>query len=346
MISTLQPETPNSHLSFPERGLNCWIISDAKAGNETQCIGVAEALGARVTIKHVAPRGLARFLAPYGPVARRERFAAPSTPFAPPWPDIAIACGRLTTPYLRALRKVSGLSTYAVILLDPKTGPNTADLFWVPQHDKRRGPNVITTLTSPHRYSPLRLAQLRETVSPDIAALPQPRVAVLIGGPNGDYTYSIDDRARLTGLLRDIAALPVGLMITCSRRTPPEMVAAVDDATRGAERIFWRPGDDDNPYPAFLAHADAFLVTADSVNMVGEACATGKPVHVFVPGGGSPKFGRFHASLAAHGATRPIAHAAEILDTWHYAPLYSATTIAAEITRRYLRRRAVLGNLM
>lgn len=344
MISIPQVETFEGHASFPEETV-CWIISDGKAGNLTQCVGIAEALGLKAEIKDVAPRGISRLLAPYGGVSQAERFGQQGSVFSPPWPDLVIACGRLTTPYVRALRKVSGLTSYTVILLDPKTGPNTADLFWVPQHDKRRGANVITTLTSPHRYSPLRLNELRATVPPEIAALPKPRVAVLIGGPNGDYKYRFEDEARLIALLSDLAQQPAGLMITCSRRTPPSIARLVDTATRGAARIFWT-GEGENPYPQFLAHADAFLVTADSVNMVGEACATGRPVHVFFPRGGSAKFTRFHRSLQEHGATRPIVQADAILQSWSYAPLYSATPIAAEIRRRYLRRRAVLGNMM
>ena len=73
-------------------------------------------------------------------------------------------------------------------------------------------------------------------------------------------------------------------MITPSRRTHQRLIAAVDAATAGAPRILW-DGTGDNPYPDFLAHADALIVTADSVNMTGEACATGRPVYVFEPSG-------------------------------------------------------------
>ena len=344
MISNPSVETFGAYTSFPEE-TSCWIISDGKAGNLTQSVGVTEALGLAAEIKDIAPSRASKLFAPYGRVAKSEHFGASGSTFAPPWPDIAIACGRLTTPYIRTLRRVSGLKTYTVVLLDPKTGPNTADLFWVPEHDKRRGGNVITTLTSPHRFSPDRIAGLRQSVPAEIAALPQPRIAVLIGGPNGDYKYSWEDEGRLIAVLSDLAQLPVGLMITCSRRTPPAIARLVETATRGARRILF-DGEGDNPYPNFLAHADAFVVTADSVNMVGEACVTGRPVHVFFPRGGSAKFTRFHKALAQRGATRPLVTAADVLQSWRYEPLYSATTIAAEIRRRYLRRRAVLGNLM
>ena len=94
-------------------------------------------------------------------------------------------------------------------------------------------------------------------------------------------------------------------MITPSRRTPAEVTAFVREATAVRSRLLW-DGEGANPYPAFLAHADAFIVPADSVNMTGEPCATGKPVYVFAPDGGSPKFTRFHEALRRHGATRPL----------------------------------------
>ncbi len=78
----------------------------------------------------------------------------------------------------------------------------------------------------------------------------------------------------------------------------------MDKATAGAPRILW-DGKGENPYATFLAHADALIVTADSVNMNGEAAATGKPVYVFEPSAGSAKFRRFHRdfeSLRSHPA--------------------------------------------
>lgn len=346
-MSSPGPNTPAPRPNVPATlaGREVWIISDGKAGHEIQMLGVAEALGGVPVIKRIPEPGrLYKLTAPYGPPPRAARPGRAGSPLVPPWPALALATGRLTTPYIRALKKAAGLSTYTVILLDPKTGPNTADLFWVPGHDARRGPNVVTTLTSPHGYSQVRLAALRANVPAAIAALPRPRVAVLIGGPNGDYRYDAADNARLTRLLGDLAGQGAGLLITASRRTPPDLLAAVDAATASAQRILWR-GEGTNPYPDFLAHADAFIVTADSVNMAGEAAATGKPVHVFHPSGGSKKFDRYHAALEAHGITRRLDDATQIATQWSYAPLNSAETIAAEICRRMAARAKYLPGL-
>ncbi len=328
----------------PLAGAKAWIISDGKAGHEALCRGVAEALGVEVEWKRIAPSGLWKALAPWGPVAPKERFGAPGTLFAPPWPQIAFAAGRTTTPYIRALKKKAGFKTYTVAMMDPRTGPGTADLIWVPEHDKRRGPNVISTLTAPHPLSPARLAGLRSRPDAAIDALPTPRIAVLVGGPNERYLYPDAIIGKLATLVRSLAELGGGLMITASRRTPPELAAAIETAIAGTPAIFWK-GEGPNPYPQFLAKADAFLVTADSINMVGEAAATGRPIYVFAPEGGAAKFDAFHAALQSKGVTRPAPERFAALEHWSYPPLYAADAIAAEIERRWQRRRTMLPGL-
>ena len=315
-------------------GRRGWIFSDGKTGNDVQTRGVFETMGLDITVKRVDPKGIWYGLAPWIGVNPRERFGQPGSNFAPPWPDFAISVGRLTFPYIRRLKREAKGATFTIVLQDPKTPARDADLYWVPQHDKRRGDNVIVTLTAPHGFTPQRLAALRATMPAQIAALPSPRVAVMLGGPNGDFTYTQASLAKFASALQSLSALGASLLITPSRRTPSEVTAAVELATRGLMRWFW-DGSGDNPYGAFLAHADAFVVPADSVNMCGEPCATGKPVYVFEPEGGSPKFSRFHAALAARGATRPLPARFERLETWDYAPISSSIEIAEEIARRW-----------
>jgi len=329
----------------PLAGAPGWIITEGRAGMVVQARGVADALGLVVDYKEVHPRGFYRLAAPWGPVDPAERFGQPGSRFAPPWPAVAIACGRASIPYIRLLKRKAGARTFTVVLQDPRSGPRTADLIWVPEHDRLRGPNVITTLVSPHGFPPERIAALRSTVPPEIAALPEPRVAVILGGRNAVYRYSEADHARLEASLRALAALGVGFMVTPSRRSHPEIVTAAERGTSGARRIFW-DGSGDNPYPQFLAHADAFVVTGDSVNMAGEACATGRPVWIFEPAGGSAKFSRYHDALRAYGATRPLPERMDAWQSWSYRPLHSAHIVAAEIERRWQRRLAMVPGLM
>ncbi len=323
-------------------GKSCWIITDGKAGMDVQCIGVAEALGVRYEMKHVEPRGLYRTLAPYGPVDPKEQFAAPGTPFAPPFPTIAIATGRSSIPYIRTLGRRAGINTFRVVLQDPKTRAGIADLIWVPAHDRRQGPNVVKTLTAPHGFTTERIAALRSQLPAWIAALPSPRVTVVLGGKNGVYRYTDADDDRLQRLLKAFADQGASFLVTPSRRTHKRLIAAVETATRDRPRVIW-DGTGENPYPMMLAGADRLVVTADSVNMTGEACATGRPVYVFEPSGGSAKFRRFHEALRRHGTTRLLSEPLGRIEPWTYAPLDSARMIAAEIEQRWMRRRGTLG---
>jgi len=328
----------------PLEGASAWVITDGKAGMLVQARGVADALGLDYVEKEVHPRGLFAVIAPWGPVAPSERLGEAGSNFAPPWPDVVIATGRASIPYVRAIRKKSGPRTYTIVLQDPKSGANTADLIWVPEHDKRRGANVITTPTAPHSFSQERLAELRAAPAAEIAALPGPRVTVVLGGKNGVYKFTDADDDRLQTSLTSLAALGASFMITSSRRTHQRLIAAAEAATRDAPRIVWTGGGE-NPYPGFLACADALIVTADSVNMCGEACATGKPVYIFSPSGGSAKFTRFHVALAETGAVRALPDRFSSFESWDYQALDAAKSIAAEIERRYARRSHMLSGL-
>ncbi len=334
---------PDAHPGLFQ-GQTAWVFSDGKAGHEAQCLGVVEALGLSAQIKPVNLTGIYKLMAPWGPLPPGVLDAA-GGPLEPPWPAFAFATGRTTIPYIRALRRRAGLQTYAVILMDPRTGPKSADLIWVPEHDGRRGPNVITTLTAPHRFSAARLRALGASTPPAIAALPHPRIACLIGGPNGDYSYSEADEARLVAALTDLAEQGAGLMITTSRRTPDRLASRIREAISGRQAIFW-DGSGQNPYSDFLAHADMFIITADSVSMTCEAAATGRPIFIFSPSGGSAKFNRFHVGLNSYGATRPLPAPGQPLPSWTYEPLHSADVIAAEITKRWARRAELLPGLV
>ena len=72
-------------------------------------------------------------------------------------------------------------------------------------------------------------------------------------------------------------------------------------------------GTGDNPYFAYLALADALLVTADSVSMVSEAAATGKPVQYRDRRAATASSPGFTRRCARPAITRPFAGAIEQL---------------------------------
>ncbi|WP_417686341.1 mitochondrial fission ELM1 family protein [Roseibium sp.] len=314
----------------------CWIITDGKAGDETQCIGVAEALDIPYEIHRVKPRAPFTWAMPRGPIDPRERPSAKNSPIAPPFPDIAIGSGRRAIPYLRHVRSASGGKTFTVCLKDPRTGPGTADLIWVPEHDPLRGGNVLTSPTSPHRYSASRLEELRREAHSVIDVLPAPRIAVLVGGNSRHHSFSDSDCERFVAGLEQLARdSGAGLMITLSRRTPEALSDRISSFADDEGHYLW-DGNGDNPLGQMLAKADAFVVTADSTNMIGEASATGRAIHVFHPSGGHPKIDRFLGTLARLGVIHPFPGP---LKTTTYEPQDPTPMIAAAI-RKALAARA------
>ncbi|NBN63436.1 nucleoside-diphosphate sugar epimerase [Microvirga tunisiensis] len=313
-----------------------WILTDGKAGDEAQCIGVAEALGLAYERRVVRPRAPFTWAMPYGPIDPRESELRPGSPLAPPFPRLAIASGRRAVPYLKRLKRISDGYTFTVFLKDPRTGPATADFIWVSTHDRLRGDNVMVTLTAPHRMSAARLARASATPDPRLDGIAHPRVAVLVGGDSRHHRFSDADVHALVSGLETWARIGARLMITTSRRTPPALARALVDLSARGGHFFW-DGTGDNPLAAMLARAEAIVVTADSTNMIGEAAATGRAVHVFHPGGGHAKIGKFLSELAKNGILHPFPGP---LKTTTYEPLNSTPEIAAAIRDALLRRAA------
>lgn len=313
-------------------GVRVLVLSSGKAGHEANCLGVAEALAAPYALRVVSPRPFFANLSPYGPLDPKDWPGRAGAVFARPLPDIVIASGRVTVPYVRAVKRMAGDDVFAVFLQDPRFSRAMMDLIWAPEHDGLAGANVISTLTSPHPLSRAKLAAARAAPDARIAALPQPRAAIILGGPSGAHDFASADMARLSQAAAAIVGEGYSVMATPSRRTPPSLIEAVRAGIGDAPAFVW-DSDGANPYAQILAHADTILVTGDSVNMVGEATATGAPVHVFEPSGpGGGKIAGYLDALERLGAIRRFAGRTE---RFSYEPINSSLTIAREIARRF-----------
>ena len=308
------------------------VISDGLAGHDAQTIGIAEALGLTPDIRRVAPRGLYALLAPFGPPDPRDRDA-----FAPPYPDIAIAAGRRTIPALQRLKRASNGATFTVYVNAPATGLATADLIVAPLHDRLSGPNVIAPLTPPNRITPERLAAARAAPDPRVAALPCPRVAMLVGGLDRRLRFDVEAMAETHRIVRALLADGFSVMTTPSRRTPPLWRESLRDALWEEPRGFFWKGDGENPYFSMLANADAILVTADSVNMIGEATATGAPVYAIRPKSPRRKIRDYLAALEGRGAIRDWSGTIEARTC---ARMNSTPMIAAAVADAFKKRPA------
>ena len=102
--------------------------------------------------------------------------------------------------------------------------------------------------------------------------------------------------------------------------------------------FFW-DGTGQNPYGSMLALADAIVVTADSVNMLSEAVATGVPVLVFEPTGGAGRLARFLDELKLIGAIKSFGGK---LERYAYEKLDSTPLIAQAVAQGFAAHRAAM----
>lgn len=312
----------------------CWAISDGAAGNERQAVALARALG-------LSPRVLrVRLREPWNALAPRLAFAAQAAirdehggPFAAPWPDIAIGCGRRAALVTRVLRRWSGGRCFSVQILDPRIDSRAFDVVVAPQHDRVRGANVLHSIGALNAVDRAWLGDARVRFA-RFAALPAPRTAVLIGGSN--RAQRLDD-AYFDALLDRLAARHAtdggSFLVSVSRRTSAPATARLRAAFARFPGVFWSgDADGENPYAGLLAWADRILVTPDSVNMLSEASATGKPLYTFAPRPIAGKLAAFHAELRASGHLRMLDGASHPQQP---APLEETAAIAELVRARW-----------
>lgn len=314
------------------RPLKIWAVSDGRAGIEAQALGLAEAVArlkpAHISTKRIGwPAGLGRLpwrLIPPG--------ARTGDPIAAPYPDIWIAAGRATLPLSTRMLTLASGKTFVVQTQDPRAPLDRFDLVIPPEHDGLTGPNVFPILGAPNRITPEKLALELARFQDVLAPLPYPRVAVVIGGKSKAHALPADHALRIAQeIARAIDAAGGALLLSFTRRTPPAARAAMTAALAHLPGVIW-DGAGENPYFAFLAAADAILVTEDSTNLATDAAATGKPLFVLPMAGRSVKLARFHAELRRRGVAAPFVGE---LTAPPYAPLLETDRAAREVLRRY-----------
>ncbi len=285
-----------------------WVISDGHAGNEGQALALARALGLQARIVRIDLRAPWDWFAPRLLAgARRGLRTLDGTPIEPPWPALAIGCGRRAALLTRALRRWSAGQCASVQILDPRIATRHFDLVVAPRHDHLAGDNVITTIGSLNPVDETWLAEARARFAA-LAAWPSPRTSVLVGASHPAQALDEDYFGQLHAKLAAWFARDRGsFLVSTSRRTPPAIIPRLRAQFAQWPGVFWSgERDGDNPYPGLLAWADRIVVTPDSVNMLSEASASGKPVHTFTTRPLRGKLAELHAALVAGGHLAPI----------------------------------------
>jgi mitochondrial fission protein ELM1 len=271
-----------------------WLLTSYRAGDNAQVLGLAEALGWPFEIKRLRFRKTEFLTNRLLGSTLAGMIADGSSALTPPWPDLVISAGRRNEPVARWIREQSRRSaatrpTRLVHLGRPWADPRHFDLIvTTPQYRVPARPNVLTIDAPLHRVTAPRLAEAAARWAPKLASFPRPWIAILVGGSSPPYVFDAAMARELAAQANDLARQSgASLLVTTSPRTGADAVSALRPALL-APCFFheWTADPEANPFLGFLALADAFIVTGESMSMAAEACSTGKPVYLFDMGWG------------------------------------------------------------
>ncbi len=265
-----------------------WLVTGYRAGERNQVLALGEALGWPFSLKELSYRNREFRTSLFRGSDLRGVRLDRSSELEPPWPDLVISAGMRNEPVCRWIRAQQGGRTRIVHIGRPWAHPDNFDLIvTTPQYRLPEYPNILQNTLTLHRVTEERLAQQRVRWQAQFAHLTGPRTAVILGGNSGPYTLGPNNARAIARQVEAHARERGGsLMISTSARTASAVIDVFEREITVPNVLYrWRAEDAENPYFGMLALCDDLVVTADSISMLSEACATGKPVWMAPLGG-------------------------------------------------------------
>jgi mitochondrial fission protein ELM1 len=260
-----------------------WILKGSQAGDYAQLHLLARAVGAAHVTKQLLFRRWELLLHafPHPTLAALDRTL--SSAFDPPWPDVVLTAGRRNELVARWIQRASRGHARLVHVGRPWSNPACFDLVVSNrQYMLAAADNVIINdlpLTDPADAS---LADQRAIWGAKWENLPHPWTVVLVGGDSGPLVFAPEKGRELARQVNArIARTGGSVLVSTSGRTPGRSADELLATLHAPAFVYRWPSQDENPYRGLLACGDEFVVTADSMSMLAEACATGKPVYLF-----------------------------------------------------------------
>jgi len=277
------------------------VLDDGIRGNFVQAAGIAYSFsGAEVCVAKIRLRGpcyvlpgragryeaVAKILAffcvlrmwrlGYG-ILRFALDAARSGQIEGRW-DVVISAGSRLAPVNLLIARRGDAA--GVTVMTPSLLPlHLFDAAVIPRHDAprvtRSKDRIIVTRGAPNMLNPGTLARggqrLRERLGAEENAV---FLGLLVGGNDQNYVMT---REWISSILDAVSKGDAGVLMTSSRRTPPEVIGTMQRFASGSGRVAYAefPPADVSHYPGILALSSVALVTEDSINMVSEAITAG-----------------------------------------------------------------------
>lgn len=298
-----------------------WIFSDSIVGHELQSLALARALCYSHQLYHCGLRQpwlsfAPRILPGFGKNIIWEKQLKPDLD---PLPEVIITTGRRMAAVGKYFKRKYNIKH--IQILNPKDNPSHYDVLICPRHDDVKSDNVIEIIGSLHEYNKSKLNSLQLEWRSKIISEDKKVLSLLIGNPGKAFFKQLKDLKKTIQSQYD----DYQLFISGSRRTPNHQKQRIHALFSQAKLIWFSQEDGENPYPGLISCSDVFMVTADSINMVSELCATEKPVILLAEDLISPKHKKFINSLEG----RAVCLKSQLES--RYKPLNSLENVVGEV---------------
>jgi len=281
--------TPSDPAAGPDEStLRVWLVTGYRAGERGQILALAEALCWPFELKTLCYRKSEFRTSLFRGSDLRGVRLHHSSELKPPWPDLVISAGMRNEPVGRWIRAQSGGRTRLVHIGRPWASPGRFDLvITTPQYRLAEHERVLQNAMPLNQVTSERLAEQGQLLLPRVEHLAHPYTGVILGGNSGPYTLGLKAAARIAQQANRMATGRKGsLLVSTSARTSQRVTEEFQRHLSVPHFLYqWQADDESNPYFGILGLSDELIVTADSISMLGEACATGKPVYMAELGG-------------------------------------------------------------
>lgn len=279
-----------------------WLLASPHTGDNTQLRALADQLGWPYDIKNLSYKS-GQTLARLGLGATLWGLTSQALArIVPPYPDLILSAGRPTEAVALWIKKFGNPNIRLVTVGTPWAKLDRFDLvITTPQYGLPPHPHVLHNQLPMHTVNTGNLAAAAKIWQAKLAHLPRPWTAILAGGASGPYTFKAEAALRLAAQANVLGG---SLLVSTSARTPMDVAKALQSKLKSPNYFHqWSSSSNENPFQGFLALADQFIVTADSISMLSEACATGKPVLLFDTESGSYAMKDHRGKIAWFGQT-------------------------------------------
>jgi len=240
-----------------------WLLLGDKHGDNAQVTALAKELGWPSVAKNRAT-----------PLPAKQPL---------PWPDIVIGIGHRSVPLALEIKKRSGNKAILVQLGRPRAALGKFDLIVsTPQYGLPDNENLMK-ITLPLTYHDAgELKNAIEVWQERLIQYPRPWIAVLVGAGTTQLRFGEAEAKELAAKAEVLRSETGGtLFVTTSPRTPPKIANTIVENLSAVNFVWQWAAGKPNPYLAYLALADAFVVTTDSVSMMADAVGRMKPLYIF-----------------------------------------------------------------